>query len=106
METINNIQELKTALTKRNEVLSVKDKRLSHLCTFISKIQYDGYPKNVFKYVTEEHNIHAALSKDKVVEVNKEFANELLNLNDYLDERNIELEIVSETPVVVSILYN
>ena len=106
METVQNIQELKIALTNRNSVLSVKDQHLSHICRFISKIQYDGYPACVFKSVTENHKIHAALSKDDVVEVNKQFANDLLNLNDYLDEHNIEMEIINETPVVVSVMYN
>ena len=106
METINNIQELKAALSNRNAMLSVNDQHLSHICRFISKIQYDGYPKKVFNFVTEDHKIHAALSKDDVVEVNKAFADDIMNLNDYLDERNIELETVSENPMVFSVLYN
>ena len=106
MTNINSIQELKTALSERNSFLSVNNQHLCHMCRFISKIQYDGYPKNIFKCVTEEHKIHAALSKDYIVEVNKELANDVLSLNDYLDERNIELETVSENPVVFSVLYN
>ena len=106
MEAINNIQELKAAFSNRNTILSVKDQHLSHICKFISKIQYDGYPAVVFKSVTEDHKIHAAISKDDVVEVNKAFADDILSLNDYLEERNIEMEIINETPVIVSVLYN
>ena len=58
----------------------------------------------VFKSVTEDHKIHAAISKDDVVEVNKAFADDILNLNDYLEERNIEMELINEAPVVVSVL--
>ena len=104
--TIQSIQDLKTALSKRNTILSVNDQHLSRICWFISKIQYDGYPLCVFKSVTEDHKIHAALSKDYVVEVNKAFADDVLHLNDYLEEHSIEMEIINEAPVVVSVLYN
>ena len=106
METIQNIQQLKSALTNRNQILSVEDRHLSDVCRFISKIQYDGYPVHVFKAVTNDHKIHAALSKDDVVEVNKAFAEDILSLNDYLEEHNMEMEIVSDAPVIVSVLYN
>lgn len=103
---ITNNSDLQDAFEKKISTVYIKDETIGNTFLVVSKVQCGHLPVSILKRIDINGTCKISVGEGVVVPVTKVLANEVLELNEMLEEKEIEIDIEDVHNIKVNLYYS